>query len=539
MFEGGGFGFGFGVGVTVHVLDAPARPAELLPAGVTARPTRLGELMPVVSRTGDEIAVELQRIQVLEARLAAYRAELVGELASRRPDSDDRQVGERGAASPDWRPGPQNEPAPGVSEFFADELAHVLNCSRTAASTLADQCLVLRGFLPGIWCALADGDLDWPRARALAAELGPVARDVEPEVLAGIEAAVLPRATQLSVPGLRAAARAELLRHDEEAAERRRRHAQRRADVTVKPRADGMAELSVFLPRPLAAAVRDTIDRYARIAKADDPSLPLGELRVSALADLVLRPWDTSRPPVTAHLTVLAPLPADADTDAGAGAAPAEVDGQPITVPQLRALLEHLEWLLPGGVRAPAGGSLDLALVDPRTGDLRATATAAQLERLVRRGCPSHPQGGCRCSVLGGPPVTDRYRPSVAQRRFVTMRDRTCRYPGCGNHAGWADLDHVVPHGEGGETSCENLCCLCRRHHRLKTFAPGWRFEMSPDGALAVTTPSGVTRTTRPPGHWAAMGYPAPSREAQLMAQVGGPPSGGGPGYEGVDPPPF
>jgi hypothetical protein len=49
-------------------------------------------------------------------------------------------------------------------------------------------------------------------------------------------------------------------------------------------------------------------------------------------------------------------------------------------------------------------------------------------------------------------------------------------------------------------TDCCNLCCLCRRHHRLKTHASGWRFEMSPDGMLTVTTPTGVSRTTHPPG---------------------------------------
>jgi hypothetical protein len=98
------------------------------------------------------------------------------------------------------------------------------------------------------------------------------------------------------------------------------------------------------------------------------------------------------------------------------------------------------------------------------------------------------------------PPPVDRYTRTPAQRRFVTTRDRTCRHPGCRNGAGWADLDHVIPHGEGGQTACENLCCLCRRHHRLKTHAPGWRFAMTSDGVLEVTTPSGVTRTTWPPG---------------------------------------
>ena len=34
-------------------------------------------------------------------------------------------------------------------------------------------------------------------------------------------------------------------------------------------------------------------------------------------------------------------------------------------------------------------------------------------------------------------------------------------------------LSMVASHADGGPTSCQNLCCLCRRHHRLKTHAPG------------------------------------------------------------------
>ena len=94
----------------------------------------------------------------------------------------------------------------------------------------------------------------------------------------------------------------------------------------------------------------------------------------------------------------------------------------------------------------------------------------------------------------------DRHDPSPGQQAFIHTRDRTCRFPTCGQRVGWADADHVVPHAHGGATDCANLCCLCRSHHRLKTFARGWRFTMSDDGVLTVTTPSGITRTTRPPG---------------------------------------
>jgi hypothetical protein len=112
----------------------------------------------------------------------------------------------------------------------------------------------------------------------------------------------------------------------------------------------------------------------------------------------------------------------------------------------------------------------------------------------------THPGGDCGCAVITGPELTDAYTPTAAQRRFLATRDRTCRHPGCDNSAGWADADHVVPHAAGGDTDCANLCCLCRRHHRLNTFAPGWTYAMTPDGILTVRAPSGVTCTSRPPG---------------------------------------
>jgi hypothetical protein len=72
--------------------------------------------------------------------------------------------------------------------------------------------------------------------------------------------------------------------------------------------------------------------------------------------------------------------------------------------------------------------------------------------------------------------------------------------PGCRRRAGRCDLDHAVAHADGGPTACWNLCCLCRRHHRIKTFAHGWSFELLADGSLVVRTPSGASRITRPPG---------------------------------------
>jgi hypothetical protein len=293
---------------------------------------------------------------------------------------------------------------------------------------------------------------------------------------------------------------------DEAAADRRRKKAERHADVTVRSMPDGMSQLVADLSAPVAAACRDAVDEYARMARADGDGRPIGQLRAQILADLVLRPWDTSRDPVTAHLTVLAPLPGLHPRPIAepfgipTGEDTATVDGAPITAGQLRAVLEQLDSVCTGGLQAPTGGSLDVSLLDPDTGALRATVTRTELERLVRRGCPDHPTRSCGCAVLDRPPPVDRYEPSPAQRRYVKARDRTCRHPGCRRPAGRTDLDHVGSYRSGGETDCANLCCLCRRHHRLKTHARGWRFTMTTDGVLSVTTPSGVTRTTRPPG---------------------------------------
>ena len=48
---------------------------------------------------------------------------------------------------------------------------------------------------------------------------------------------------------------------------------------------------------------------------------------------------------------------------------------------------------------------------------------------------------------------------------------------------------------EGGppaQTNPANLACLCRRHHRLKTFT-GWSYEHAGPGTYRWTNPHGLT----------------------------------------------
>src|SRR3954463_13180773 len=145
----------YGVGVTVErLLPAPWEEEVVLPAGVVSRPSRLGELLTVNEMTPEQKALQLQRVQQVESVLAAYKAELVVGLGEDRPATVDRRRGQVGSASEQWADDVLDED---VSEFYADELAMILNCSRTAATLQWEQSTTLRRRLPAPRAAAGDG----------------------------------------------------------------------------------------------------------------------------------------------------------------------------------------------------------------------------------------------------------------------------------------------------------------------------------------------------------------------------------------------
>ncbi|MGY1753243.1 DUF222 domain-containing protein [Blastococcus sp. SYSU D01042] len=434
-----------------------------------------------------QVARELAAIQRDRARQTAREAELILRLAELRPDTDDPAPGAAGARRRTWRA--TDSEFTGVSEFFPDELAHAINLGRGTASFRARRAFTWRENLPATFAALSEGRLDERRAGVLAEAL----QSAAPELARAVEAALLAEADQLSPNRLRTRALELLAELDPDAGEARRQEARRAADVTAVPAPDGMATLTADMTAEEAAACYAVVDQLAAMAKADGDERPIGQIRSAITAMLILRPADHGLPGVTVQLTVTAALDGLEGTSTRGG----EVDGFPITAAHLRELLRRIEAM---GLTTPAGGSLAFAITDER-GQLLATVTAAELARRAARGCVEHPgSDDCGCAVLGPPDDVDSYVPGAAQRRFVTTRDRRCRFPNCGQRVGLADLDHVVAHSAGGRTACGNLCCACRSHHRLKTFAPDWAFRLDGDGTLHVTSPSGVTRTTRPPG---------------------------------------
>ena len=106
----------------------------------------------------------------------------------------------------------------------------------------------LRRRLPATWAAVADGVLDWPRARAIAAELGWPARETPDDVARrdrGGGGAAGDRAVDQPAAGAGPG------RADRRRSGRGRPAAEqgaRAADVTVHGLGDGMAELRATMP---------------------------------------------------------------------------------------------------------------------------------------------------------------------------------------------------------------------------------------------------------------------------------------------------
>jgi hypothetical protein len=544
-----------------ETVDADSTPAAAQPAAVPLPVSGPGPVAvpPVDERVRLleegagwlDAAVEVERGV---AQLAGARARTLTSFARCRPASWDRQPAERGAAaaaSRAVRPAALTE----VSEWAVAEVAARLRLSGRAASELLADSVELVEQLPGTLAALEAGDISWLHARALVELLRPVTEDRK----ALVEARVLPRAPRQTVAQLRECTKRAITRIDADAAVRRLTAAIRGRKVSLQPGEDGMAVLMALLPAPVARACHEALRAYAEACAVDADGRPdprsLDERMADCMADLILRPDADGRSPVQVLLTVIA----GTGTLTGAGPdadEPGEVDGETVPATLVRELAyafglmprptaavdpapdaDHesdvdpapaaAEGATPSELPARAG---DAALPDGPapsegavgTGDEAEAALAALLDlrRLTGTALAERPRiavvdqlTGCLLALtdsvelvragragagLGPPGETDGYRPSRPLDRFVRLRDRRCRFPGCRARIRRCDLDHRVPYPHG-PTAHGNLEGLCEFHHRLSHQAPGWRLSGTAEGGLVWTLPGGVTVTTVPP----------------------------------------
>ncbi len=139
-----------------------------------------------------------------------------------------------------------------------------------------------------------------------------------------------------------------------------------------------------------------------------------------------------------------------------------------------------------------AGQSEELAILDGYGPIDLATArklldNAEELIRLV-----THPVTGTILAV-------DSYKATKGMRRWLEIRDETCRVPGCGRRAADCELDHTRERAkDNGPTSFDNLAYVCINHHTLKTVTDLDYRHLDQLGTLEWITPFGQTYITEP-----------------------------------------
>ncbi|POH68914.1 hypothetical protein C3B61_03140 [Cryobacterium zongtaii] len=126
----------------------------------------------------------------------------------------------------------------------------------------------------------------------------------------------------------------------------------------------------------------------------------------------------------------------------------------------------------------------------------------------------THPETGVVLS-LG----KTQHKNTKAMKKYLRVRDETCRFPGCSRPAVTSDVDHTHPWAGGGNTDCDNLAHLCEPHHRLKHLSQ-WRVTQEPGGILHWTSPGKRSYRTDPAN---PIGPPRP------QPPVVGPKPGSGP----------
>lgn len=389
-----------------------------------------------------------------------------------------------------------------------DELAAALVLSRRSARFHRDTAETVRAH-PGVWAALAAGDIDATRARILARALFeiPSPEEAGPALPAdgtdyrfvldqGLRYAREHTSAQLDQYLRRLLAGLGL-----GATSRSRRRAMAERGVWISHRGDGTADLAAVLASEdaerLYATVRSVALADRQRTPTDDESTkePMPAWLAEALVDLVLGPGRTTRDCDAARAGESGALVVRANDQRmhppwPLAGPPARVDVQTqivVTIPidSLAGLSDQPGTINGFGV-VPADVARRLAAGDARWRHI-----------FVHRGT------GVVLDV-----GTLSYRPPAALARHVRLRDGTCRFPGCRVPAHECDLDHLVAF-PGGPTSAENLHASCRHHHRLK-HEGGWRVQGATDGRLRWTSPLGIHRETYP-----AETYPAEQNPAE------------------------
>lgn len=341
----------------------------------------------------------------------------------------------------------EGESSPDLAdEAAATEIRAALRLTRRAADSEMVFALDLQRRLPAVWDALMAGVIDVRRARVIVEDT----MHVSVSTARAITEQLLEVAPRLTTGQLRARLRQLCVDVNPDDAKDRYESAVEQRRVVLQPTATGTAELvGMNLPADRATAAMAHVNRLARSLSGRTETRSMDQLRADVFLDLL-----TGRADEVDRKQAGVDLQVDLATLAGLSDASGDLAGfGPVIADVARQVAER-----------QADGTWSWTVIDSDTGMPAATGTT-------------------------------RRRPTTAQRRQITARDRTCVFPGCRMPAIDCDIDHREPWHQGGPTTVANSGTLCRHDHGNK-HRHGWTYQPISGGDYLWTSPLGHRYTT-------------------------------------------
>lgn len=351
------------------------------------------------------------------------------------------------------------------------ELACALRMPERSVDSLLGESRVLQRLLPSTLAALADGRFSYRHAQVLIDETG----DLDDDDRAAVEHVSLGSAATTTAARFRRQVRRLRERLDPSTMVTRARDAFSKREVTLEPAHDGMAYVTLRTGAVEASAIFERATAAAGRAVADGDPRTLAQLRVDVIVDALLDRDSTlglSRSQLEAMGTSPDELLSTQEVDLGAfaGIVPTVF----VTIP--------VQTLLGGDEPGTLEGVGPIDAVTAR----RLTAQAPSLHRLL-----TDPETGVALSLS-----RSSYRVPDSLRRWLRIRDGSCRFPMCSVNPKRCDLDHTRDWAtQNGPTDHDNLAHLSRGHHTLKHHG-GWRVQQIRGGTLNWTSYLGREYTT-------------------------------------------
>jgi hypothetical protein len=306
--------------------------------------------------------------------------------------------------------------------FIPTDLALTLHWSESQVCHRVAQARRVRDETPQVWTAFAEGRVDGAKVREIA---GAVDRLERPASIERLDLQVVAYAERHTLAETRRwlklfVARVESDLFNERADDERK---QRRVEVVHGD--DGMSWMSIYHLSHVIAAIDKRLTKAGRALGADDP-----RSTQQRRSDLIAA-WATTNEAGQAAINADIAVTLPASALLGASDAP--------------AVAADANWVVPSAwmteLARQDGNNIfwHRMLLDPVTDDVLA-----------------HEYQG-------------RFVPATLAKA-LEFRDGVCQAPGCCRPASECDIDHRIPHDDGGPTAGWNLGPYCRRHHIQKGF---------------------------------------------------------------------